>query len=44
MSDKGGKNIFGEVLGLWEKYEESLFRHRFSGGIVKRLKRGCKKS
>ena len=44
MSDKEEKNIFGEVLGLWEKYEESLFRHRFSGGIVKRLKRGCKKS
>jgi len=35
MSDEEEKKIFGEILELWKKYEESLLRHRFSGSIVK---------
>jgi len=40
MSDEEEKEIFGEISGLWKKYEESLLRNRFSNSTIEKTPRG----
>ncbi|MCP8317362.1 MAG: antitoxin VapB family protein [archaeon] len=39
MSDEEEEKIFGELSGMWKRYEESLLGHRLSSRIAKKKAR-----